>query len=39
VDGARLDRCSLSGHAHDLVAFGIDAYGVDIVAVKILNQA
>ena len=39
VDGASLDRCGLSGHAQDLVAVSIDADGVDILAVEVLNES
>ena len=39
MDGAGLDRCGLGGHAHDFVAIRIDADGMNILAIKILNEA
>ena len=39
MDGSGFNRCGLSGHAHDLVATRIDGNGVDVVALKILDQA
>jgi hypothetical protein len=38
MDGAGLNRCGLSGHAHDFVAIRIDADGIEVLAAEILNE-
>jgi hypothetical protein len=39
MDCARFNRRGLGGHSHDLVTIGIDANGVDRLALQVLDQA
>ena len=39
MDCACFNRRGLSGHSHDLVTIGIDANGVDPLALQVLDQA